>query len=82
MSGAHRPAVGVAQAGRFAAENASPAYVQFARSVERRIGNTCGVVSPALSGSLVPNAYQTPSLPRTTAGSAKVSAAGAETGLV
>src|SRR5687767_13003118 len=81
MSGAHRPAVAVAHAGRFPGENASPWYVQSARFVDRRIGSRRGVVSPAFSGSLVPNAYQAPSLPRTTAGSANVSAAGADTGL-
>jgi hypothetical protein len=81
MSGAQRPAVGVAHTGRLAAENASPTYVQFTRSSERRIGIGRWVVSPALSGSLVPKAYQNSSLPRIRAGSANVSAAGAETGL-
>ncbi len=81
MSGAHSPAVGVAQDGRVAGVKTSPTYVQSNRSRERRIGISRGSVCPANSGSLVPYAYQKPSRPRITAGSANVSAAPADTGL-
>jgi hypothetical protein len=72
----------VAHDGRLASVNASPRYSQPTRSAERMIGIRCGSSSPSNSGSEVPNAYHQPSLPRITAGSAKVSAAGADTGLV
>lgn len=46
------------------------------------MGSRCARPSPSVSGSDVPKAYHSPSWPRITAGSAKVSAKAAETGLV
>src|SRR3954453_10008763 len=80
MSGAQNADVGVAQVGRFAAENTDPVEVQVTRSVERAVGISAGVPVPERSGSLVAKAYQAPSSPRTSDGSANVSAKPDETG--
>src|SRR3954451_2422367 len=79
MSGAHRPAVAVAQVGRLPAPKAAPAVRHVTRSVLRAIGIGTGG-PPARSGSLVAKAYQAPSSPRITEGSAKVSATSRLTG--
>src|SRR5919107_2371765 len=83
MSGGHRaaPAPVSAHRGRLAEPKASPVKVQLTRSRERAVGMRCGVPSPSRSGSLVPYAYHHPSLPRTTEGSANVSAKPLLTGL-
>src|SRR3954470_3785447 len=80
MSGAHIPDVGASHDGR--AANASPTYVQWTRSTERRIGIRWNLKppdasrSPPFSGSVVQYAYQ-PGSPavrlRMTVGSAQLS---------